>query len=59
MEDLEAAERNLTGGPQQLLRALETGQARRPVVRVEAVAVRCVHDDADAEVREDRSEQLA
>ena len=59
VEDVEPRQRHLGRRCEQLLGRREAGQARRRVVRVQPVAVRRVDDDAVAEMRQDRSEQLA
>jgi hypothetical protein len=59
MEELEAAEGGLRGCGQELLGRREAGQAGGRVVGIDAVAVQGVHDDAVAEMRQDRSHQLA
>lgn len=59
MEELEAGERKLGRCRKHLFRRPEADQAGRLIVRIQPVAVRGVDDDAVAQVRQDRCEQLA
>jgi hypothetical protein len=59
VEQLEAAERLVRTRGHELLGRREARQARRFVVRVQALAGCGMYDDPVAEMRQDRSEQLA